>query len=147
VAKEELARTIVVACVETMVYEEKILRGMRSAVGYLAGSVQSLNVKNGESLDNAIWHAVTEMEYVAFLFSMIFQDRDDISEWKTGIKLEKTLFDSMLIEAQKLLNDAEKHVENGALLEAYREAYVARHYLLGFQKERAKKKREAIRKE
>jgi hypothetical protein len=45
-----------------------------------------------------------------------------------------------------LLNEAERFVVNERLLDAYKSAYIARHYILKVQEDLAKKKREMLKK-
>jgi hypothetical protein len=129
-----------------MAVDRKILKALKSALSYLDNSMPALNRKDEDSLANSIWHVAAELEYVLFLFSITFEDGVDKSKWKVNPKLKKGEFGPILVTVQDLLNDTEKCIKNEKLLDAYKNAYIARHYILKVQKEFARKKREALKK-
>ena len=61
-------------------------------------------------------------------------------------KLKKSELGPILVTVQDLLNDTEKCMKNEKLLDAYKNAYIARHFMLKVQKEFSRKKREALKK-
>ena len=132
--------------VETMSVNEKILKTLKNANGYLEKSIVALN-KNDENLfaDN-LWHTAAELEYALFLFSITLQDENNIAHWKPNREPKKVDAMPNLGEVQNLLNEAEKHVVNKTLLEAYKNVYFARHFVLKIQESLNKKKREALKK-
>ena len=105
----------------------------------------ALNKKDENSFDNSLWDAAAELEYALFLFSMTSQSEADTSKWKLNPDLKKIETGSILVEAENLLKEAEKSMANKELQNAYRSAYIARHYLLKVQENLAKKKREALK--
>ena len=132
--------------VETMAANEKILKALKSAMAYLENSMLALNKKDENSLADNVWHVAAELEYALFLFSITFQDESDKSKWKLNPKVKKVEVGPMLIAAQDLLDEAENCMADEKLLDAYKNAYIARHYILKVQKDFAKKKREALKK-
>jgi len=129
-----------------MAADRKILKALKSAISYLDNSMPALDRKDEDSLANSIWHVAAELEYALFLFSITFEDGVDKSKWKLNPKLKKTELGPTLVTVRDLLNDAEKCMQSEKLLDAYKNAYIARHYILKVQKEFAKKKREALKK-
>jgi len=129
-----------------MAADRKILKALKSAITYLDNSMSALDKKDENSLAGSIWHVAAELEYVLFLFSITFKDEANKSKWKLNPKLKKNELGPTLVTVQDLLNDAEKCMKNEKLLDAYKNAYIARHYVLKVQKEFARKKREALKK-
>jgi len=130
-----------------MAANEKILNSIKSARTHMESLVQALNNKDESSFDNNLWHLGTELEYALFLFSLTFQDEscNSPSKRKPNPELKKAETAPTLVEAQNLLNEANKCMTNGELFKAYRSAYAARHYVLKVQEDLAKKKREALK--
>jgi hypothetical protein len=128
-----------------MAINEKVSNALKSAVAHLENSISALN-KNDENLfANSLWHVAAELEYALFLFSIMFPDENSLSSWKRKSEL-KIEAGSMLVEVENLLNEAKKFVLDGRLLDAYRSAYIARHYVLKVQEDLAKKKHAMFKK-
>jgi hypothetical protein len=108
--------------------------------------MQALNKRDENLFDGNLWHAAAELEYALFLFSIMFQNESSLLKWKPNAELKKTESGPTLIEAQNLLNKAEKFMVNEKLLDAYKSASIARHYMLKVHEDLAKKKREALKK-
>lgn len=132
--------------VETMGTNEKIPKALKSAAEYLENSIAALARKEESAFADNLWHVAAELEYATFLFSIGFGDESDPSRWKPKPEPRKIEAAPVLMKVQHLLEEAERHFEDGRLQEAYENAYVARHYTLGIQDDVAKKKREALRK-
>jgi hypothetical protein len=128
-----------------MAVKEKILKGLKSATTHLENSMQALNKKDESLLADSLWHVAAELEYTLFLFSITFQNEKDLSKWKPNPE-PKIETGPTLMDAQNLLNEAEKFIMNEKLLDAYKSAYVARHFVLKVQEDLAKKKRKMLRK-
>jgi len=129
-----------------MAANERILKPLKSTMAYLEKSVQALNKKDENLFDGNLWHAAAELEYALFLFSVMFQNESSLLKWKPNPELKKTEVGPMLTEAKNLLNKAEKCMVNEKLLDAYKSADIARHYLLKVHEDLVKKKREALKK-
>ena len=129
-----------------MTTNRKMLKALKSAITYLDSSIVAMDKKDDNLLTNSVWHAAAELEYALFLFSMTVQNEIDKSKWKLNPKLKKVEVGPTLVTVQDLLNEAEKCIKNEKLLDAYKSAYIARHYILKVQKDFAKKKREAFKK-
>ncbi len=129
-----------------MAANEKISKALKSAMAYLENSMLALNKKDENSLMDSVWHVAAELEYALFLFSITFQGESDRSKWKLNPKLKKVEVGPALIAVQNLLDEAENCMADGKLLDAYKSAYIARHYILKVQGDFAKKKREAFKK-
>ena len=131
----------IVQKVDSMSFQDKILNALKTAKNYLENSMTAKTKNNEELFRNAIWHAAAELEYALFFFSMIFENESQRQKWKANPKLKKADLNSMLNKTQELLSEAEKLVGEN-MLEAYKNAYLARHYMLKIQGDIAKKKRE-----
>jgi len=129
-----------------MATDKKILKALKSAVMHLENSMQALNKNTENLLTTSVWHGAAELEYALFLFSITLQDEVDKSKWKLNPKLKKLEVGPALAAVQDLLNKAERYMAKKKLLDAYKNAYIARHYLLRVQKDFAKKKRDAFKK-
>ncbi|MEM3699730.1 MAG: hypothetical protein QXL57_02540 [Candidatus Bathyarchaeia archaeon] len=130
--------------VETMSVNEKILKTLKNAKSYLEKSMTALNNKNDTLFSDSLWHFAAELEYALFLFSIILRSENNGANWKPNPKKIDVIPNRR--EVQTLLNEAERFVADGKLLEAYKNVYVIRHYTLKIQEDLAKKKLEAIKK-
>ncbi|MEM3641607.1 MAG: hypothetical protein QXH37_06785 [Candidatus Bathyarchaeia archaeon] len=130
--------------VETMSVNEKILRSLKNAEGYLEKSMTALNNKNDTLFADSLWHFAAELEYALFLFSITLQSENNGAHWKPNPKKGDAV--PNLGEVQNLLNEAERFMADGKLLEAYKNVYLARHCTLKIQEDLAKKRREALKK-
>ena len=130
--------------VETMSVNEKILKALKNANGYLEKSMTALKNKNDTLFSDSLWHFAAELEYALFLFSITLQGEKNGAHWKINPKKIDVI--PNLGEVQNLLNEAERFMADGKFLEAYKNVYVARHYTLKIQEDLAKKKREALKK-
>lgn len=126
-----------------MAANEKMLKALKNAKTHLENSIKASKGNDEVSFDKTLWEAAAELEYALFLFSIKFQEEIDTSEWKLNPEPKAIEVSPLLTEAQNLLEKAEKGIVNGKLLDAYKSAYVARHYMLKVQENLAKKKREA----
>jgi hypothetical protein len=132
--------------VETMSVNEKILKTLKTANGYLEKSIEALNKKDENLFTDSLWHTAAELEYALFLFSVTLQNENNTAHWKQNPEPKKIDATPNLGEMQSLLNEAEKCVANEKLLEAYKNVYFARHFVLRIQEGLAKKKREELKK-
>ena len=132
--------------VDLMAFHNKILSALRKAKSFLETSIDVGARKNLELFKDAIWHAAAELEYALFFFSIKFQNENQLQKWKVNPKFKGTDLTSMLKEARELLSEAEKSTVNGNMLEAYENAYLARHYVLKIQGNLAKEKGKASKK-
>jgi hypothetical protein len=128
-----------------MAANEKILTALKSVATYLENSIRALTEKDENSLIYNVWHVAAELEYALFLFSITFQEEADKPKWRSNPRLKKVEVDSALVTVQDLLKEIDKHMKEKNLLEAYKEANIARHYVLSVQRDFARKKREALK--
>jgi hypothetical protein len=113
----------------TMTIDEKILRALKSAITYLENSRIALDKKDGDMLTDSIWHVAAELEYALFLFSIKMQNEIKAPKPKSDLGSKKADVNSVLVDLKNLLNEAEKFFLSGRLEDAYKSAYVARHYV------------------
>lgn len=128
-----------------MATNEKILKALKSAITHLDNSTEAIEKKDENPLEHGVWNVAAELEYALFLFSITVHDEINKSKWKLSPKLKKSEVSLKLVKVQDLLNEAEKYVKNEKLLDAYKNASIARNYILKIQKVFAKKKREALK--
>lgn len=124
---------------------EKISKSLQTATVHLKNLTNALGKGDENSFADGIWHLAAELEYALFLFSITIQSESESAKWKPNPEVKNMETESMLANVQSLLGDAEKFLIEGNLHEAYRSAYVARHYTLKIQEDLAKKKREALK--
>lgn len=128
-----------------MTANEKIFKALKLAISHLDNSMEAIDEKDENPLEHGVWTVAAELEYALFLFSITVHDEINKSKWKLSPKLKKSEVGSKLVKVQDLLNEAEKHMKNEKLLDAYKNASIARNYILKIQKDFAKKKREALK--
>jgi hypothetical protein len=129
-----------------MTINEKMSKALKSAAVYLENAILALDKKDENSFADSLWHVAAELEYALFLFSITFPNESNLLSWKRNRELGKIETGSMLAEVKNLLNEAERFVVKERLLDAYKSAYVAKHYVLKVQEDLAKKKREMLKK-
>jgi hypothetical protein len=129
-----------------MMINGKVSKALKSAAVYLENSMLALDTKDENSFADSLWHVAAELEYALFLFSITFPNESNLSSWKRNPEPKKIETASMLAEMKNLLNEAERFVVEERMLDAYKSAYVARHYVLKVQEDLAKKKREMLKK-
>jgi hypothetical protein len=129
-----------------MAINEKLSNALKSAAVYLENAILALDKKDENSFADSLWHVAAELEYALFLFSITFPDESNLLSWKRNRELGKIETGSMLAEVKNLLDEAERFVVKERLLDAYKSACVARHYVLKVQEDLAKKKREMLKK-
>ena len=127
-----------------MATDEKISKGLKSAVTYLENSVRALNKKDESSLMGSVWHVAAELEYALFMFSMALEEGKDKPKWRSNPRLKKVGVGSTLVMVKDLLEEVDNHMKERNLLKAYRKTDVARRYILKVQRDFAKK-REALK--
>jgi hypothetical protein len=130
-----------------MAANEKIFLAIKSAATYLENSIRALAKKDESSLMDNVWHVAAELEYALFLFSIAIEEEADKLKLRSKPRLKKVEVDSALVTVQELLKEVFKHIKEKNLLEAYKEANMARHYMLKVQRDFARKKREALKAE
>ena len=124
-----------------MAANEKILTALKSVATYLENSIRALAKKDENSLMDNVWHVAAELEYTLFLFSIAFEEEADKLKLRSNPRLKKVEVDSALITVRELLKAVFKHMKEKDLLKAYKEANIARHYMLKVQRDFARKKR------
>ncbi|MGQ9530816.1 MAG: hypothetical protein ACUVQX_03750 [Candidatus Bathycorpusculaceae bacterium] len=129
-----------------MTVSEKILKSLRTAASHIEKSMAALKEENENLFADSLWHAAAELEYALFLFSITFQDEDAASGLKLNPEPKKIGTMPNLDEVQGLLNEAERFMADGKPLESYKNAYVARCYMLKIEEDIVKRKREALKK-
>jgi len=129
-----------------MTANEKTLKALKSATNHLENLMLALDKKDESSFIDSLWHVAAELEYALFLFSVTFQGESDTSRWKPNPELKNVDTEQFLAEARNFLSEAETYLLNGKLMDAYKNAYIARHYIFKVQEDLAKKKREALKK-
>ena len=121
-----------------MNFHNKISKALKKAKKYLESSIRTK--ENEESFKKDIWHAAAELEYALFFFSIKFSDEIKRHKWRVNPKSKGVDLNLMLSMAEKFLSSAEKYVHSEDMLEAYKNAYLARNYMLKIQGALAKKK-------
>ncbi|MEM3731287.1 MAG: hypothetical protein QW667_03715 [Candidatus Bathyarchaeia archaeon] len=120
---------------------EKILKAVKTSKTYVENLKSALSKQDENLLHDGVWHAAAELEYALFLLSITLQGEDDIPKPKLNPDIKKDL-SSVLADVHVLLDETEKFLEAKKMLDSYKSAYVARHYLLKVQEDLAKKRRE-----
>lgn len=125
-----------------MAVNEKISKALKSATTHVDKSMQALKKDKEDLIDDGVWHASADLEYALFLFSITVEGQVDKSKWNPNPKFKKGEINPPLVKAKDLLIEAKKYLEEKELLDAYKNASIARSHLLKLQKYFTKKKRE-----
>lgn len=128
-----------------MATNHKILNTLKSAATHVNNSVQATDDEDENLIEDGVWHTAADLEYALFLFNIIVEDDIDKSGWKPNPKFKTGEVEPPLIKVKELLHQAEQHMENQKVLDAYKKAYVARSHLLKLQKYYTKKKRKELK--
>jgi hypothetical protein len=129
-----------------MASNDKILKALESATGYLEKSISALGSRDDNSFAEHFWHVAAELEYALFMFSLILQEESiDKSKWKLNPEVKKDDVNVVLAEIRGLLGDAKKLLASGKMLDAYKGVYVARHHVFAVEESLARKKREHLK--
>jgi len=124
-----------------MSLEEKITRSVLLAMKHLEDSRKSITEKNENLLSNHVWKASAELEYALFLFSILQQEEHQSGSWRIDLESKQLEVASVITSTQELLSKAKTSFENGDLIEAHRNIWIARGYLLKVQEFLEKKRR------
>lgn len=125
-----------------MMLTEKVSKALQSALHHLDNGFSMLD-KDEKSFVDSIWHLAAELEYALFLFSLMTNAEYDISRWKPNPEIKQTNVGEIFATIRKLLGESMKAVVDNDLVEAYKCAYMARHYVLIIQEDSVKKKYKA----
>jgi len=128
-------------------YEEKISNAVNLALKYLAESVKNASNTGKEgSTEHKVWCASSELEYALLLFSLMYENSEIRSSWKTGLNPKKEIGNRQaLVEAQKALKEAKKHLRSNEWKEAYKATWTARNYIFRVQKNLEKERKEKLK--
>ncbi len=119
---------------------EKILGTITSALGHLEDSVDALTKGDEPTVENNVWHAAADLEYALFLFSLKDKDATRRSSWKLDAHAKQDEIEPLLMRTKDLLKTSKQGIKEGNFLEAHKNAWMARGYLLkvhdAFEKKR-----------
>ena len=124
---------------------EKISKALKSATAHVNNSIQAVEEEEENLIDKGVWHASADLEYALFIFSIVTDDQVDKSGWNPNPRFKKGEINPPLIKVRDLIDKAETSLKDEKLLNAYKNASVARSYLLKLQKYFTKKKRKALK--
>lgn len=123
-----------------MVSNEKILKTLESAINHLDNSISMLKGKDEDAFSNSIWHVAAELEYALFLFYLAIGNGYNVSPAKLNPEFKVLQMDQAMLKVRELVNEAQKSVRDDDLVNAYKNAYLARHYVFKVQESLTKKK-------
>jgi len=106
-----------------MLYSDKILKSLDTALNYYNNSVVALTNKDKKTLENHFWHILSELEYTLFVLSLMFNKEEYEQYLPKQNEMEKNN-----IPISKLLTDAKQSIINNNVFETYKNVYMARYY-------------------
>jgi len=125
--------------------KEKVKRAVTQAMSHLEHSMDALATGNKDGMENSVWKAASELEYLLFLLSLMQHDELKSPSERTVPRLKTVELGPTLVAAYDALEEVKRSLSLGEFREAYKKARVARNYLLRiqevFEKERRKKSR------
>ncbi|MBS7615714.1 hypothetical protein KEJ45_00730 [Candidatus Bathyarchaeota archaeon] len=127
-----------------MAVNEKVLKALESASNYLKNSILALKRGDETLFSRSVWHVAAELEYALFLFLLTLGNGRE--KFKLNPESKNIQLNSLLSEAEALICDAKKSINNGDLLNAYKNTYMVRQHVFKIQENLAKKKRETAKK-
>lgn len=110
--------------------KEKITETITSAINHLEGSMEAFVKKDEKKVLYLVWQTAADLEYALFIFSLMHQDKSEISSWKLNPCSKQVEMESTLASVLSLLEEAKGSVETDDLLEAYKKTWIARGCLL-----------------
>jgi hypothetical protein len=108
-----------------MSYNDKILKSLDTALNYYNDSVVALTNKDKKTLENRFWHILSEIEYILFILSLMFNKE----QYEQYLPKPKEI-DKNNLSINKLLNEAKHSITNNNIFEAYKNIYMARYYTI-----------------
>ncbi|MEM2338015.1 MAG: hypothetical protein QXP06_05375 [Candidatus Bathyarchaeia archaeon] len=126
---------------------DKISKALKSAISYLDNSILSLRNKDENAFSNSVWHVAAELEYALFLFSITLGNGHNVSIAKSNPEVKSIQMDQVMLKVKGLISEAEESIGKGELSDAYKNVYLARHYVFNVQENLTKKKNETNKKE
>lgn len=121
--------------------EQELIKLLKEATNTLEEAMRACVNKKERELEQKVWRAASDIEYVTFLLSLRKRSGDESwkKEWK---KTDDMDTGPALLAAQDLLKEALEHMASDKE-EAYRRTWIARGYVLDVQgkleKSRSKK--------
>jgi hypothetical protein len=129
-----------------MATNDKILKALETALNRLDEAISALKSINENAFSNGVWHVAAELEYALFLFSLAVGSENSMPVAKPNPEIKNMQMDNIVLKVKELVGEAQKSIMDGHLLNAYRSAYLARHFIFKVQESLNKKKHEASRK-
>jgi len=129
-----------------MATNDKILKALESALNRLDEAISALKSRDENAFSNGVWHVAAELEYALFLFSLAVGSENSMPVAKLNPEIKNMQMDNIVLKVKELVGEAQKSIMDGQLLNAYRSAYLARHFIFKAQESLNKKKHEASRK-
>jgi len=124
-----------------MSLQGKITNALLSAMKHLEDSKKSITENNENKLSNHVWRASAELEYALFLFSILRQNEHQSHPWKAELESKQLEAPPVIASTQELLQKAKVSFESGDLLEAHKNTWIARGYLMKVQEVLEKKRK------
>ena len=125
--------------------QEKIVKALENAKNYIDASLEA--TKKSDEKANHIWHAISELEYALFLFSITNQNYEvDKSTWKLDTKTKQMSPEELLKTVLDFVENALENMESKKLELAHRNTWMARGYLLTVQNELEKTRQQEKKK-
>jgi len=124
--------------------KEKVLKALNSAKTRLKNSLEALNRKDENMFANCLWYVATELEYALFILSIMQSNQNDSNKWKLNPETKKIEMGPLLVNVENLITEAEEYVAVNRSLDAYKNLYIARNFVLKVQEDIAKRKREKL---
>jgi len=117
-------------------HRDKIEEALSKALSLLEEAVSMMTAKvgNGKALEDALWAASAETEYVVFLLVLGLGERpEDVSTKRSSTAKQSMELDDALTSAKEFLRSAKARVEGDRFEESYEAAWSARNLLLKAQ--------------
>ncbi|MEM3823746.1 MAG: hypothetical protein QXH87_02315 [Candidatus Bathyarchaeia archaeon] len=125
-----------------MAVNDKILKALERAINHLDNSISALKGKDENAFSSSVWHVAAELEYTLFLLSLAIGNGHDGLTAKLNPEFKDLQTDQVMSKVKDSISEAQKSIREGDLPNAYKNAYLARHFVFKTHESITKKKRE-----
>jgi len=130
-----------------MTSSDKILEVLEFTIKYLDGCISALKGGYENAFSDNVWHVAAQLEYALFMLSLNLGNGHTASSVKLNPEPKGLPINQTMLKVKELVNAAQSFLEAGDLVNAYRIAYLARHYIFKVQESLVKKKHKAVKRE
>jgi len=128
-----------------MTDSDKILEALESTIKHLEGCISALKGCYENVFSDNVWHVAAHLEYALFMLSLNLGNGHTASSVKLNPEPKGLPIEQAMLKVRELVGAAQSFLKAGDLMNAYKNAYLARHYIFKVQESLAKKKHKLVK--